>query len=331
MTRNSYRGLTLASLALILNGAGPGGTLAETAEQYLREELKSAGWEFSVPVLGDGEKIAFCRDVFVAGCKTLRRIPGALRMNANIIGLKQELILAADLHVHTVASGHAYSTVTEIAREAAHKGLSAVAITDHGPAMPGGTHRYYFGNMGVLPRMLEGVEILRGVELNILNEAGEVDLPPEYLALLDLAWAGLHVLCFDGSGTESYTRAVLNALKNPYIDGVVHPGNPDFPLDAEAVVRQARKHGKLVEINNSSFHVRLGSLEPCRRFAALVRDQGALVAVDSDAHFAGDVGRCEGAREVLAEAGLPHRQIINTSLDKVHNFLQARRERLNSI
>jgi putative hydrolase len=116
-----------------------------------------------------------------------------------------ELVLAADLHVHSVASGHAYSTIAEIAVEAARKGLAAIAITDHGPAMPGGTHRYYFGNLQVLPDSLEGVRILRGVELNILNEAGEVDLPPEYLALLDLAWAGLHELCFEGSGLRNAT------------------------------------------------------------------------------------------------------------------------------
>jgi len=243
----------------------------------------------------------------------------------------EKLTLAADLHVHTIASGHAYSTIAEIAREAARNGLSAVAITDHGPAMPGGTHRYYFGNMRVLPRRLEGVEIYRGAELNILNEAGEVDLPPEYLALLDLAWAGLHLFCFDGSGTESCTRAVLNALKNPYIDGVVHPGNPDFPLDAEAVVNQAAKYGKMIEINNSSFHVRLGSLEPCRRFAALLKIQDSPVAVNSDAHFAGDVGRCEGAREVLCQAGLSADQVVNSSMDKVQKMLQARCERLRLI
>ena len=243
----------------------------------------------------------------------------------------EELVLAADLHIHTISSGHAYSTIAEIAREAARKGLSAVAITDHGPAMPGGTHRYHFGNMRVLPRKLDGVEILRGVELNILNETGEVDLPPGYLAFLDIAWAGLHVPCFEGSGMESCTTAVLNALENPYIDGIVHPGNPDFPLDAEAVVRQAKKYGKLVEINNSSFHVRAGSLEPCRRFASLLREHGGLVAVNSDAHFAADIGRCEGACEVLAETGLSHEQVINTSMEKLHRFLQSRKERLQSI
>jgi putative hydrolase len=241
----------------------------------------------------------------------------------------KELILEADLHVHTVASGHAFSTVTEIAAEASSKGLKAFAVTDHGPAMPGGPHRYHFGNLRILPRTIGGVEIIRGVELNILNEDGDIDLPPEYLSLLDLAWAGLHALCFDGSGTESYTRAVLNALENPYIDGIVHPGNPDYPLDAEAVVRQAKNFNKLLEINNSSFHVRHGSLDPCRRFAALAAEHGVMVAVNSDSHYAADIGRCEKASEVLDEAGLVADMVVNSSIAKVRQLLVRRRERLS--
>jgi putative hydrolase len=243
----------------------------------------------------------------------------------------KELLLEADLHVHTVASGHAFSTITEIAEEAARKGMKAFAATDHGPAMPGGPHRYHFSNLRVLPRIVGGIEVIRGVELNILNEDGEVDLPPEYLALLDLAWAGLHALCFDGSGTESYTRAVLSALENPYIDGIVHPGNPDYPLDAEAVVEQAKKYNKLLEINNSSFHVRLGSLEPCRRFAALAAKHDVMVAVNSDSHYAADIGRCEMASEVLAEAGIQADMVVNSSMDKVHQLLARRQERLANL
>ncbi|MFO7952630.1 MAG: phosphatase [Bacillota bacterium] len=242
-----------------------------------------------------------------------------------------KLSLAADLHVHTIASGHAYSTVSELAREASAKGLKAFAIADHGPAMPGGPHRYYFGNFRVLPQTIEGVKIIRGVELNILNEAGEVDLPTRYLAMLDLAWAGLHALCFDGSGEENYTRAALNALKNPYVDGLVHPGNPDFPLDAEAVVIQAKEYNKALEINNSSFHVRQGSLDPCRQFASLAVKHDLMIAVNSDAHFAADIGRNEKASEVLAEAKLPERLIINSTMEKIELFIQARMNRIEGL
>ena len=41
-----------------------------------------------------------------------------------------------DSHTHTLASGHAYNTITEMAQAAADKGLSLLAITEHGPAMP---------------------------------------------------------------------------------------------------------------------------------------------------------------------------------------------------
>src|SRR5512146_3220126 len=55
------------------------------------------------------------------------------------------LKIVADMHTHTIASGHAYSTVNELAHAAAAKGLAAMAITDHGPALPGGPHLYHFG------------------------------------------------------------------------------------------------------------------------------------------------------------------------------------------
>ncbi|MCX7658918.1 MAG: PHP domain-containing protein, partial [Oscillospiraceae bacterium] len=43
--------------------------------------------------------------------------------------------IVVDSHTHTISSGHAYSTIQEIAREAAGRGIEMVAITDHGPSM----------------------------------------------------------------------------------------------------------------------------------------------------------------------------------------------------
>ena len=94
--------------------------------------------------------------------------------------------LIADMHCHTVASGHAYSTVQEIAREASNKGLEMVAITDHGPSMPGGPHCYHFGNLRALPSEIYGVKILKGVEANIIDYDGNIDLPERYLDILDI-------------------------------------------------------------------------------------------------------------------------------------------------
>ena len=235
-----------------------------------------------------------------------------------------EIKIVADLHVHTVSSGHAYSTVMEIVKVAAQKGLKAVAITDHGPAMPGGPHRYHFGNLHVLPEKEKNVEILRGVEANIIDKEGSLDMPVQYLRRLDIVWAGLHIPCFQPSTRSTNTAALLNALDNPYVDGIVHPGNPDFPIDEPALVRAAAKKGKLLEINNSSFLVRRGSRTICRKIAALASRYQAPVALNSDAHFANDVGCVEESLEIAVESGITAAQIVNSNIDILRDFLQKR-------
>lgn len=232
--------------------------------------------------------------------------------------------LVADLHIHTISSGHAYSTVAEIIEAASKKGLKAIAITDHGPAMPGGPHRYHFGNLSVLPEIEKDVIILRGVEANIMDMDGSVDLPEYYLSLLDIVWAGLHIPCFQPATRSLNTKALLNALENPYVDGIVHPGNPDFPIDEIALVKAAAKRGKLLEINNSSFVVRRGSRTSCQEIARLVAQSGALVALNSDAHLARYVGCSETALQLAVESGISPEQIVNSDLSLLKGFLQKR-------
>ncbi len=235
---------------------------------------------------------------------------------------KMELV--ADLHIHTLASGHAYSTAAEVICSAAQKGLQAIALTDHGPAMPGGPHRYHFGNLSILPLREQGVEILRGVEANILDSDGTLDLPDTYLQLLDIVWAGLHVPCLQPSTRSINTRTLLRALENPCVDGIVHPGNPDFVIDEKELVRAARESNKLLEINNSSFLIRRGSKTRCAEIARLVREYDGLVAINSDAHIASDVGCFEKGMQLVLEAELEPRHVLNTSLQRVQEFLRSR-------
>ena len=67
-----------------------------------------------------------------------------------------------DMHTHTIASGHAYSTVIEMAKEASKRELKYLGITDHGPEMPGGPHIFHIGNQRVYPETIYGVKILKG-------------------------------------------------------------------------------------------------------------------------------------------------------------------------
>ena len=74
-----------------------------------------------------------------------------------------ELAIVADMHTHSVASGHAYSTVNELVLAAAGLGLRGLALTDHGPALPGGPPRSHFGSLRHIPPSIAGVRVLRGV------------------------------------------------------------------------------------------------------------------------------------------------------------------------
>jgi len=234
--------------------------------------------------------------------------------------------MMADLHIHTVASGHAFSTLQEMAQGAAKKGIKILGFTEHGPALPGGPHIYFFYNLGIVPREIYGVEILRGTEANIVDKEGNLDLPAELLAILDLVWVGLHLYQSVPWSREENTQALLKALANPYVDGIVHPGNPEFPIDAEKVVRAVKETGKVLELNNSSFLSRQGSQENCLKIARLAKEVGALVMVNSDAHISYDLGRLDRVNCLLQDAGLQEEDILNTSVERVKNFLAKRQK-----
>jgi len=231
--------------------------------------------------------------------------------------------LEVDLHTHTVASRHAYSTVKEMAEAAAAKGIKVMGVTDHGLRMPGGPHEYHFANLAAVPRYLMGVEILRGVEANIIDANGRLDMPVSILRHLDLVLAGFHEGCGYESGTvEENTRAMVAALHNPFVHAIVHPGNPDYPVDLERVVLAAKACGKALEINNKSFTTsRPGSKPNCLRLARLAKKYQLMVVINSDAHVFSSVGVCDEALEVAREAGLEPDQILNTSAERSLAYL----------
>lgn len=249
--------------------------------------------------------------------------PGAARYHR---GMR----IAVDTHTHSVASGHAYSTVEEMARAAKRRGLAGFVLTDHGPAMPGGTHPYHFGNLRALPETLHGVRLYRGIESNILDRKGRVDLEPYYLDRLDFVLAGLHDLCLAPGSKEQNTRALEAALANPWVDAVSHPGNPGYPVDFRRVVLAAREHGKAIELNASSLRIRKGSEEPCQAIARLCAELGTQVVCGSDAHWSGDVGRLDAALALVRGAKLPAALVVNATRASFDRFVEARRARIGS-
>ena len=231
-----------------------------------------------------------------------------------------------DTHSHTLASGHAYSTIRENAHMAAKRGLELLAITEHAPCMPGSCHDFYFHNLKVVDRNAYEVPLLLGVELNILDTRGNVDLDLHTLKQMDLAIASLHTPCIRPGSREENTECYLNVMKNPYVNIIGHPDDGRFPIDCLALVQAAKEYGKLLELNNSSLRpmsTRKGAREQDLEILKLCEQYQVSIVIGSDAHVDTEVGGHDLALALLEEAGFPEFLVVNGDVERLKPYANA--------
>lgn len=230
----------------------------------------------------------------------------------------------ADLHTHTIATDHAYSTVLENIYYAKKHGLRAIALTEHCPELPDSPLSWHFGYTQI-PRVVEGIVVLKGAELNVLDAEGHVDLEERMLKRLDWVIASMHTPCFPiRQPVETVTQAWLNIAKNPDIDCIGHCGDTNYTFDYERVIPVFGECGKVVEINNHSFAARPGTEQSCAKIAALCKQYRVPVVLTTDAHFALSVGVFDKAAAVLESVDFPEELILNNDLERLIGFLNAR-------
>ncbi|WP_434567949.1 phosphatase [Vibrio chagasii] len=234
--------------------------------------------------------------------------------------------LKVDTHTHTYASGHAYSTLIENAKSAKQNGLAMFCTTDHSESMPGAPHYWFFSNQRVLPRFIEGVAIIRGVESNIMNTQGEIDIHPSVDKNLDWVIASFHEPVFRPSNSAAHTEALLNVIKGGRVDALGHLGNPNFDFDFEAVIQCAVEHNVAIEINNTTLkgNSRVGSVDRCYEIARIAKAKGAFITSGSDAHFCNDVGGLDLVSALLDEVGIDSTKVITHSPQQFLSFLTLR-------
>lgn len=233
---------------------------------------------------------------------------------------------AMDMHTHTLASGHAYNTIMEMAKAAADRGLEALGITDHGCAIPGTCHESNFNNFKVVSRELYGVRLFLGAEMTIVGYDGELDLSENTQKKLDVGIAGIHNGFYNIGSCAENTRAYVKTIENPYIDIISHPDDGRIPVDYETIVKAARDNNVLLELNNSSLqpgNVRYAGhsadmlklmLEQCEKYSV-------SVIINSDAHFCTAVGVFAEMEKLLQEIGFPERLIVNDSVERLLTYL----------
>lgn len=238
-----------------------------------------------------------------------------------------------DVHTHTVASGHAYSTVDENVRYASEQGFELVGISDHAPKMPGGTHNFYFLNLRIIPESLHGIRVLKGAELNIMDQSGRLDLKKGLIKRLDYAVASLHVPCIEPMDKDESTQTVINVINNPLVNIIGHPCDPRYPLDIPTVVKAARDNNTLLEINNSSLDPKGSRAGGDKEILELIKEckrQGLPIILGSDAHFYTKVGCFDNIIPLLEEAAMPDELIINTSVKAFLDFISIKNKLLRT-
>lgn len=240
----------------------------------------------------------------------------------------------ADYHTHTRHS-HGTGSVLDNARAAARRGLEAVGIADHGPAMYPwlgvGSARTYdrIREEAADAARRTGVKVITAAECNIIGPDGELDLSVRDLRKLDLVLAGLHLMVVPvtlAAGASlllpnmgpwrwlrrvreraraTNTKALVEAVRRHPIDIVAHPGLM-LPVDTPELARACAARGTRMEI--SSFH--RGTDEAYVRAAAR---QGADFVLSSDAHSPARVGDLDAALRVARRAGLSPERVMNAA------------------
>lgn len=230
-----------------------------------------------------------------------------------------------DSHTHTLASGHAYSTIREMTRAASKKGLHLLAITEHSMNMPGTCQEFYFQNFRILDRNDYDLPVLFGVELNILDADGSVDMTPALLDTMDVAIASLHPPCVSPMSRQETTRSIIRILENPRIQIIGHLDDDRFPVDYDEAARAAAANHKLFEINNSSLaptSPRPGARDNYMRLLEACARHGVEIILNSDAHVDTLVGDCRYSAPLIEAFGFPPKKIVNDSVSHYFSYLK---------
>ena len=166
--------------------------------------------------------------------------------------------------------------------------------------------------------------LLRGVEANIRAD-GDVDVPPEVRARMDIVVAAPH------SGLRSatpQTARLVAAVRLPGVHILGHPrgrksdARPGIAADWKAVFRAAAESGVAIEIDG----------DPSRQdldfeLAAEALGHGCLFAIDSDAHAVDQLAYADIAQAHALLAGIPADRIVNCwPLEKLLPWARSRQE-----
>lgn len=237
-----------------------------------------------------------------------------------------------DYHTHTIYScgnnenrRHAKGSIEDNVKDAISKGIKEIGISEHG------FYHNFYGlskknaikereEIDRLNKKYTEINILMGIECNILDDTGKIDMPKDMIVYFDYILAGYHFgsrptsfrgilhhidnFLFKGKFSEKYnTDAVINAMKNYDLLYITHPGDKGR-VDIQAIAKVAEETGTGLEINGH--HNRLSA-----DMLSSIKEKNIKFYIGSDAHRPQDVGNFDKALEIVEKSGLKLEKIVN--------------------
>ena len=223
--------------------------------------------------------------------------------------------LRGDLHAHSKATdGH--NSIKEMALAAREFGFDYLAITEHSRhltvahGLDATRLLKQIDEIDKLNEKLTGITLLKGIELDILED-GQLDLPDEVLARLDLVVGAVHSK-FHLSRAKQ-TERILRAMDHPHFTLLAHPSGrlletrDAYDVDMPRIIRHARQRGCYLELNAQP-----DRLDLLDTYCHLAKDEGVLISIDSDAHSINDFNNLEYGVGQARRGWLEKTDVLNT-------------------
>lgn len=231
----------------------------------------------------------------------------------------------AEYHSHTTYSDGKYS-MEDMIKSAIDLGYKTYGISDHGYK-----HKFFGVNKKDYPKMRDEInrlqekypqiKLLLGVEANILDDKGNIDVDDFVYNYVDYVLAGYHfgsepknirglinhinnyTKLFSKNEIEYNTNALINAIRNNDIFILTHPGDKGTIWTSE-VAKVAGQYDTYLEVNAHHNNLTLEQLLE-------VKDIDVKFSLGSDAHSPEHLMEIKIALERIEKAGIDSSRILN--------------------
>ena len=252
--------------------------------------------------------------------------------------LKKEDIIA-DMHMHTIVSKHAYSTIKENMDVARERGMKYIGITEH--YYNDGTDiekkneivRTVYANR--INRLASDVKIISSFEFNLNQEWYDDDK----IEMLKWRPVGIHswfvdfdTLTLDGlydlfvkSHEQHQTNVFVHIEREIHkIDGGKHKTlDEDVQNFYKKIVTYAKENNIFLEVNESSIVTNEGhGVSRMVYWLTLAKEAGITITMGSDAHYCNEVADFRHSIKMLNKIGYPKELIFNCNEEMILQYVE---------